>query len=324
MMSLYAHAKGDQLGASVPRRLSLRVISERTLSTDLVEVVAGRNEVRIRVAGDVADIEGYPPLPEHLRAAIRDSDWRLPADLQVSELETRLAERLRTEFALGDVSVSIDKSGDASVGAAPPFSGLSRRLDGNRRAVSVNALVPTGLARGDSVTAVTPEERVRGEVVSASSTRPGSDEEAPPLVEGRQVGVETPAEPAPARAPTTSGGDGQVTLAVARSDVETLLRADGATVIVESRGVRHEYEVLSLLRRAGKRFRRLTVRSGSELDGVTLAGADVRGRYGVAVLATRTGDGWQFAPKGTRQLAAGDELFAVGSRDALDRFVEVA
>ncbi|MCU4718440.1 potassium channel family protein [Halapricum hydrolyticum] len=323
MMSLYAHAKGDQLGASVPRRLSLRALGERTLSADLVEVVGGRNEVRIRVTGDVADIEGYPPLPEHLRAAIRDSDWRLPADLQVSELETRLAERLRTEFELGDVSVSIDKSGGASVAAAPPFSGLSRRLDGNQRAVSVNALVPTGLARGDSVTAVTPEERVRGEVVSASSTRPGSDEEAPPPIEGGQVVAETPAEPAPARAPTTSGGDGQVTLAVARSDVETLLRADGATVIVESRGVRREYEVLSLLRRAGKRFRRLTVRPGSELDGVTLAGANVRGRYEVAVLAVRTGGGWQFSPKGTRQLAAGDELFAVGSGDALDRFGEV-
>jgi len=324
MMSLYAHAKGDQLGASVPRRLSLRALGERTLSADLVEMVGGRNEIRIRVTGDIADIEGYPPLPEHLRAAIRDSDWRLPADLQVSELEARLAERLRTEFELGDVSASIDESGSASVAAAPPLSGLSRRLEGNRKAVSVNALVPTGLARGDLVVAVTPDGRVRGEVVSARSTRPDADETAAAIpAEQTPTGAETPAELAPARAPTTGGGDGQVTLAVAGSDVETLLRADGATVIVESRGVRREYEVLSLLRRAGKRFRRLTVRSESELDGVTLDEADVRDRYGVAVLAARTGDGWQFAPKGTRRLAAGDELFAVGSRDALDRFGEV-
>lgn len=324
MMSLYAHAKGDQLGASVPRRLSLRALGERTLSADLVEMVGGRNEIRIRVTGDVADIEGYPPLPEHLRTAIRDSDWRLPADLQVSELETRLAERLRTEFELGDVSVSIDESGSASVAAAPPFSGLSRRLEGNRRAVSVNALVPTGLARGDLVVAVTPDGRVRGEVVSARSTRPDTDEKAVAIpTEQPAAGSETPAELTSARAPTTGGGDGQVTLAVAGSDVETLLRADDATVIVESRGVRREYEVLSLLRRVGKRFRRLTVRSESDLAGITLGEADVRDRYGVAVLAVRTGDGWQFAPKGTRQLVAGDELFAVGSRDALDQFGEV-
>jgi len=317
MMSLYAHAKGDQLGASVPRRLSLRALGERTLSADLVEIVGGRNEIRIRVTGDVADIEGYPPLPEHLREGIRNGDWRLPADLQVSELEARLAERLLTEFELGDVSVSIDESGAATVAAAPPFSGLSRRLDGNRRAVSVNTLVPTGLARGDLAVAVTPEGRVRGEVVSARSTRPAGEQPAvTATVEEPPAGTETPVT----RAPTTGGGDGQVTLAVTKSDVALLLSTDAATVLVESRGVRREYEVLSLLRRAGKRFRRLTVRSESDLDGVTLAEADPRGRYGVAVLAVRTGDGWQFAPKGGKRLTAGDELFAVGSRDALDQF----
>jgi len=324
MMSLYAHAKGDQLGASVPRRLSLRALGERTLSADLVEMVGGRNEIRIRVTGDVADIEGYPPLPEHLRAGIRDSDWRLPADLHVSELEARLAERLRTEFELGDVSVSIDASGTASVAAAPPFSGLSRRLEGNQRAVSVNALVPTGVARGDLVVAVTPDGRVRGEVVSARSTRPGDEKkDSTTRVERATAGAETPSEPAAARAPTTGGGDGQVTLAVTGSDVGTLLGADGATVIVESRGVRREYEVLSLLRRARKRFQRLTVRSEGDLDGVTLGEADVRDQYGIVVLAVRAGDSWQFSPKGTRRLTAGDELFAVGSQEALDRFVEV-
>lgn len=324
MMSLYAHAKGDQLGASIPRRLSLRALGERTLSADLVEVVGARGEIRIHVTGDVADIEGYPPLPEHLRAAIRDSEWRLPADLRVSELETRLAERLRTEFELGDVSVTIGESGEATVAAAPPFSGLSRRLDGTRRAVSVNALVPTGLARGDLVTASMPDGAVRGEIVSARSTRPGAEHQTATIpADETQAGVETSIEHAPARAPTTGGGDGQATLAVARADVGTLLRADDATLIVESRGVRREYEVLSLLRRAGKRFRRLTVRSESDLDGATLGGADVRDRHDVAVLAVRTGGGWQFAPKGSQRLTAGDELFVVGSSASLDRFAEV-
>ncbi|QSG12122.1 TrkA, K+ transport system, NAD-binding component [Halapricum desulfuricans] len=318
MMSLYAHAKGDQLGASVPRRLSLRALGERTLSADLIEVVGGRNEVRIRVTGDVDDIEGYPPLPDQLRAAIRDSEWRLPADLQVSQLETRLAERLRSEFELGDVSVSISEGGEARVAAAPPFSGLSRRLDGRRRAVSVNALVPSGLARGDRVVAVTADGRVRAEVASARSTRPGT---VP--TDGDSTDTAASTEAIPAHAPTTGGGDGQVTLAVARSDVGTLLGVEGATLIVESRGVRREYEVLSLLRRAGRRFRRLTVRADSDLDGVTLGEADVRDRHGVAILAVRTGEGWQFAPKGTSRIAAGNELFAVGSRDALDGFEEV-
>lgn len=325
MMALYAHSKGDQLGASLPRKLSLRKLGEQTLSADLVDVVSGRNEIRIHVVGEVEDVEGYPPLPEDLRAKLRNSDWRFPADLQVSELEARLAERLRTEFDLADVTASIDERGRATVAAAPPFSGLSRRVESGRRAVSVNALVPTGLARGDHVTAVTDDAHVSGEIVSARSTGPGAeppDEPTPSAVQ--DGGTDTDVEPPPvSRAPTTAGGEGRVTMAVTRADVDSLLRTDEAKLLVRSQGIRREYEVISLLRRAGRRFRRLTVRSGGILDGVSIGVAQPRDTYDVAVLAVRTASGWQFAPSGSTTLSAGDELFAVGSGDALDRFAEV-
>jgi len=329
MMSLYAHAKGDQLGASVPRRISLRKLGEQTLSTDLVDVVAGRNEIRIHVVGEIEDIEGYPPLPEDLRAKIRDTDWRFPADLQVSELESRLAERLRTEFDLGDVTVSIDERGRATVAAAPPFSGLSRRVESGRRAVSLDGLVPTGLARGDVVTAVTDSAQVRGPIVSArsstASAEPKASAEKKPEspTESKGGAGESEAVPPASRAPTTSGGEGQATIAVSRADVTPLLRADSAKLVVESQGTRHEYEVLSLLRRSGKRFRRLTVRAGGALDGVSIGVAKPRETYEVAILAARTASGWQFAPPGTTTLSAGDELFVVGTSAALDRFGEV-
>jgi hypothetical protein len=324
MMSLYAHSKGDQLGASIPRRISLRKLGEQTLSTDLVDVVSGRNEIRIHVVGEIDDIEGYPPLPEDLRAKIRDTDWRFPADLQVSELETRLAERLRTEYDLGDAAVSIDERGQATVAAAPPFSGLSRRVESGRRAVSVEALIPTGLARGDVVTAITPDAEVRGTIVSARSTKVGAEKNAEtpakPAAPADGTSTETPP---PEQAPTTSGGEGQATITVPRSDVGPLLRSDSAKLVVESQGIRSEYEVISLLRRAGRRFRRLTVRSGGPLDGTALGTAHPRETYDVAVLAVRTADGWQFAPSGTTTVSAGDELFAVGTADALERFAEV-
>jgi len=76
----------------------------------------------------------------------------------------------------------------------------------------------------------------------------------------------------------------------------------------------------------------VTVRSGGELDGVTLGEAAVRDAYGVAVLALRRSsdadDGrgadrrWRFSPRGDATVAAGDELFVVGNRDALARFQE--
>ncbi|MDS0283377.1 potassium channel family protein [Haloarcula onubensis] len=320
MVSLYAHSQGDKMGAEFPKRLTLKQLRDKRLSADVVELVGGRDEVRIRVVGDVADMEGYPPLPESLRAEIRGGEWTFPADLRIGELETRLEERLKTEFDLGDVAVSIDERARATVTAAPPFSGLSKRIGDGRHAVSVDALLPTGLARNDEVTVLTPGAEVRGTVVSARTEDPESAAEAPEASEGG----ETEAPPAPVRAPTTAGGEGRLTVAVARTDAGPLLRAEGAKVVVEPRGTRREYELISLLRRAGNRFRRVTLGAGSALDGQTLREARVRDSYGVAVLAVRKPGGWRLAPRGDTELSVGEELYVVGPTDALDAFEEGA
>ena len=323
-IALYAHAKGDQLGANFPKRLSLSGLREKTLSRDVVELIGGRDEIRIRVVGDVADMEGYPPLPDDLRAEIREASYTFPADLRVSELEERFAERLRTEFDLGDVAVAIDEQGRASVSAAPPFSGLSKRIPAGKRAVSVDALLPTGLARGDEITLLTPDAQVRGTVVSANTKSPGSTTvtgptapalDAKPAADGEEDEV-----PEPVRAPTTSGGEGRLTAAVTRTDADPLVRAGEARVVVEARGTRLEYELISLLRRSNRRFRRLTVGAGGALAGQSLGTASVRETYDVAVLAVRKPTGWQLVPRGSVDLEPGNELYAVGTRDALDAF----
>jgi hypothetical protein len=325
-LSLYAHAKGDQLGVDAPRRLSLSKLRERTLSRDVVDLVGG-GQVRIAVAGDVSDMEGYPPLPDDLRTDIREAEYTFPADLRVSELEERVAERLRTEFDLGDVAVTIDERGRASVAAAPPFSGLSKRVPAGKRAVSVDALIPTGLARGDEVTLMTADAQVSGTVVSAKTvdlaadkrlTAPTTPDPAPDASE--DDGASTPRA---VRAPTTTGGEGRLTAAVTRTDAEPLVRADRARVVVEARGTRLEYELISLLRRSGKRFRRFTVAADSALAGATLGTANARESYGVAILAVRKPTGWQLVPHGPTALAGGDEVFAVGPPDELDAFAEV-
>jgi uncharacterized protein with PhoU and TrkA domain len=126
----------------------------------------------------------------------------------------------------------------------------------------------------------------------------------------------------PVRAPTTTGGEGRLTVAVTRTDVQPLLRAAEPKVVVEPRGVRREYELVSLLRRAGDRFRKLSVRAGGALDGTTLGEAGVRGTYGVGVLAVRKQGGWKVGPGGDTTVEAGDELYAVGTRDDLEAFAE--
>ncbi|RLN01712.1 potassium channel family protein [Haloarcula sp. Atlit-7R] len=320
MVSLYAHSKGDQLGATFPKRLSLQGLREKKLSADVVELVGGRDEVRIRIVGDVADMEGYPPLSEPLRADIRNEEWRFPADLRIGELERRMEERLKSEFDLGDAAVSIDEQGRATVVAAPPFSGLSKRVGDNRHAVSVEALLPTGLARNDEVTVLTEDAQVRGTVVSARSD-PVADETPAETPTEPEI-ADTEPTPTPVRAPTTDGGEGRLTVAVTRTDVQPLLRSARPKVVVEPRGTHREYELISLLRRAGNRFRRLTVRTDGPLDGTTLRDARVREAYDVAVVAIRTPDGWQVAPRGEAAVEAGDELYAIGRRTDLDAFAE--
>ena len=317
MLALYAHAKGDAMGSAVPKRLSLKKIRDGTLSSDVVDLVGSRGEVRIEVVGEVIDMEGYPPLSEETRTEIKTREWRLPADLPISELETRFEERLRTELDLSDLSVSIDERGKATVIAAPPLSGVSKRVPEGRRAVSIDTFVPTGLARGDEVLVIADGTEIAGTVIAAKSSLK-RDEKV------KTDGGTPPSElPPPTVAPTTTGGDGRVTVAVPRTKASELLDADGAKVIVTARGTRREYELVSMLRRAGKRFRKMTVRPTGELTGATLGESDVRESHSVAVLAIKRPDGWLVAPRGDVELRAGDELFTIGKREQLDAFGEV-
>ncbi len=202
MLTLYAHSRGDAMGATFPRRVSLNGLRDRTLSADVVELVGGRGQVRIDVVGEVDDIEGYPPLSPETRAVIRDGDWRLPADLPIGELETRFADRLRTGFDCSDVTVAIDERGNATVAVAPPLSGVSNRVPAGKRAVSVETLVPTGLTCGDEVTVHTAETRVDGTVVSVRSG--GAEPPASTAVTdgGTTENATAPAPAASASAPT--------------------------------------------------------------------------------------------------------------------------
>ncbi|ELZ82333.1 hypothetical protein C453_14648 [Haloferax elongans ATCC BAA-1513] len=315
MASLYAHNRGDAFANEIPRKMSLRKLTERTLSTDVVELVGGRGQVSISVSGDVADVEGYPPVPHEIRAAIRDGEWTFPADIPLIELESRFADRLQTEFDLAAVEVTLDERARATVAAAAPFGGLSKRLPPGKRAVSIDALIPTGLAVGDEVSVVAGDETVTATVIGIDNPV-----EAPIVESGEDDESDAP-KPAP-RAPTAAGGDGSVTLAVSRQAVDSLVGTTPDRLVVLSRGVRREFELVSLLRRAGKRFSRLSVGADGPLDDVTLRDAAVRDTYNVAVLAVRHGGAWTMAPRGDQLVSAGDTVFAVGTRSDLTAFEE--
>jgi hypothetical protein len=182
----------------------------------------------------------------------------------------------------------------------------------------VTALLPTGLARGDEVTVVAGGRTVSGTVLSA---RTDATKAETTVTDG---GTDAAAQASkPATTPTTTGGQGRLTLVASRSDAEFLLGASTVDrVVVNSRGVRREFELVSLLRRGGRRFGKFTVREGGALDGVTLGEARVRDEYAVVVFAVRHEGTWRLTPHGSQPVAAGDDLFAVGSREALGAFEE--
>lgn len=320
MGCFYAHNRGDALGATAPRRFSIRALREKTLSADVVEWVGGRGQVRIVVTGTVSDLEGHPPLPDTTRQALSGFEARLPSDLPIPELEARFADRLRGAHDLGDVSVSIDERGHAQVAAAPPVSGVSKRVERGERAVSLNALLPTGLDRGDEVAIHVDDGVVEGTVVSArvDGATPSEGTTTAPAEAGSE------GQPSPPPHPTgTRGGQGRITVSVGRSDAETLLAAEDGRVVVAARGTSREFELASLLRGGGGRIQKLTVGSESPLVGKTLREAELREDQGVVVLAMADGMSWRVAPGGDARLTAGQELFVAGPRHALTAFREV-
>lgn len=330
MACLWAHSQGDKLGTATPRKLTLKSLRESKLSTDLAERVDSYGQIRIRPIGDVHDIEGYPLLPDDLREAIFTGSWRFPADLPLAELEDRLEERLTTDYELADVSVTIGRKGRAQIAAAPSAAGLSRRVPAGKRAVSIRTLLPTGIARGDTVTITLPDGDVTGPVVSAHTVgveesndgtkSEGGDETADDV--DALADDETPA-PTP-KAPTTTGGDGRVTVAVPFDEARRVIATEFAKITVHSRGKQREYEAIGVLKQDGNRFRKVTVGDGSSLVGNTIGAARIRDNYGVAVLAIRRLSERIVAPRGVTELNAGDALIVVGKRAQLEAFEEVA
>lgn len=325
MLSLYTHSKGDQLAVEVPRRISWTDLRDRTVSNEVVELVGGRGQVTVEVVGAVRDMEGYPPLADQLRAELAEVSWQFPADLTLAELQTRMVERLRSEYDLQDAAVALDERGKASLVAAPPSAGVSSRVKPGRRAVSIAALVPTGVARGDICTVLADDMVVEGTVVSARSG-PKAESKPTPVSEpetdgGDDEAVESPTPTAP-RAPTTTGGEGRITVSVPASKAEALLTAEEGRIVIGSRGTRREYELVSVLRQAGQRIGRVTIDDDAPVAGQTLEEAKIRETYGVAILALRHEGTWTMAPRGETLVGAGDEAFVVGTGQSLRAFRE--
>lgn len=315
LITHYAQKRGQDLAKQIPPKSVLfGKIRRRTLSPEVVKQLGRFGQVRVSVAGEVMDMEGYPPLPEEIRTAISTGEWTFPADLPLAELEKRLVEQLKAEHGLDDAAVAIDERGNATITAAPPSSGLSRRVPADKHATTLEAIVPTGAAFGDHVELAVGDESIDGSVVSVNPPEAKKEE--------KSEDVEKPASTPVAQ--TAAGGEGRVAVAVDPAAVSQAIGGEVSKFVVRPRGQNREYELVSLLRKQGNSFRKLVVGADGAFVGKQLNELDLRGRHGVDVLAIKSADEWAFAPRGTAYVEAGDELFVTGPSDAIDGVREVS
>ena len=143
------------------------------------------------------------------------------------------------------------------------------------------------------------------------------------MPDGGTAGDGTESVPTAPLAPTTSGGDGRVTVAVPGPRAVDLLSVDRGRVLVRPRGSRREFELLSTLRRSAVQIARVTVRADGPLAGSTIADVSAQPEGRVLVGAMRSVRGtaprrhWAISPSPTTTVTAGDELFVIGRRSDL-------
>lgn len=316
VLGLYATSWGGRLAAELPRLSADRIERTRPLATAAVDSVDAMGQVTIRSSGGIREFEGYPPLEPGLRAAIEDGTWRFPADLPLSELESRLETTLRTTHDLEAVAVAVDGRGRATITAAPPANNVASDISAGWRAVSVCALLPTGLAPGDDVLVIADSTPISGRVLSATvdGLAAGGEPTLESAIDGFSTDDRSKTGNRGGIGDAVIGGEGCVTVAVPTTDAQALLQTDRTRIVVTPRGASGEFDAISVLERDEMAIRK-GVLTEAMLDGITDDETDLTA---FAVRRIDGGDGrghgreWQFEPD-QDALTVGAEAFVLGT-----------
>ncbi|OAQ54545.1 hypothetical protein HTG_03040 [Natrinema mahii] len=310
LLAVFAVSQGERVAAELPIGADRPTVRRRSLSAAAIDAVDAMGQVQIRTTGDVRDIDGYPPLSPDVRAAIEADAWRLPADLPLSALESRLATRLRTEYDLTAASVSVDGRGRATVAAAPPTDGVAASVPDGWRAVSVSAPSPPELDPGTTVEVSARDASTAGTVLSADR-----DARA-----GRGAGTDDSVDEY-----------GAVTVAVPATDAAPLLAADRVRIAVPAAGHDPEREAIARLERAGYAVRHV---SGGAIASTLEAAETDDSIHPVAASLPADADGietaeakpvadrnrWQLDPD-SEGLEERESVFVAGEKVTLQRCV---
>jgi len=276
MASYGGHRAGEALAVS--DRFSLG-----WLRPDIGPIVRATGRViTVTLPGEIADLEGYDPVPEKTKTALEGRRLEFPRGLTVAELESELAGRLTAEYDVGHVDLELAADGTVEhLGVGKRPAGIGATLPPGTAAVAVRADPPFSASPGDTL-----------QVWRAEDGEP------------KRLGT------AELRA---SVGD----VATIVADEAVAERVDPTAeyrLMTLSAESRPEREFAMLLRQSEKTTSVIAVGSESPLPGTPI------GALAVTVLAVRSADGEvEPIPEDSRAIGVGEELIVVGRSDVLRR-----
>jgi hypothetical protein len=273
-----ARRGGDRVGVQI-----LAATGVRELEGEVGRIVkAVGRAVAVELPEDIADIEGYDPVADDVKAELAGKTLIFPRRLTVEELRERVVTRLKDDYDVGYVDVELADDGTATyLALGSRTAGIGPTLPPGTAAVAVHADPPNAAGPGDLV----------------QVWRPSTEDQAAERV---------------ATAEMRATHEDTVTLSLDEYDARTLAGGDYRLLTLPYEpGADRQFA--SLLRAADETMVVVTVEAGSDLDSATVA--TVEG----TVVAVRGEAGVDAIPSSSRVLAAGDTLYVVARPDVARR-----
>ena len=333
LLGLGVAAVGAPIGRAAGDRVAADVTvaaGARELDTEVSSLARAVRRVRaVELPEDVADLEGYDPVSDELKAEFEGKQLLFPARLTAAELHDRLVTRLKEDYEVGHVDVELTDWTVSYLAVGSRAAGVGHTLAPGTAAVAVRAETPPGAGPGDVVQVwklPTPgggDEGSRPGVAGAATGdgAPGASDAAGTdaasgaggrVGDGEGTGPATPERVAVAELRGTT--DGTATLVLDETEATGLDAASTYRLVALPTEVRVDREFATLLRNADETMGIVTV----EPDG-TFAGRTV-GDLDVTVAAVRPVDGpVEAVPRRSRRLVAGDRLYVVARPETLRR-----
>lgn len=250
----------------------------------IVRTVGRVTAVELPDADDIEDMENYDPVTSEVKERIGGKTLVFPRRLTVAELRDRLTTRLKEDYEVGYVDVELDDAGSIQyLAVGSRIAGIGPTLGPGTAAVAIEA---------DPAHSASP-----GDVVQVWTT--GTADEEPTRVVTAEL--------------RATAGD-VVTIAADEAEVERLDSDTTYHLVTLPIAPRADREFTSLLRAADETLGVAHVADNSALVGTTV------GDLEATVVAIRSPDGsLDTLPRRGRELAADEDIYAVGRPDVLRR-----